>query len=293
MHNEFGISLHRHGRHKDAEREYREAVHLKPDNPAFHFNLGYTLYEQGRYEEAEEAFREADRLQPDNPICWANRAECNAGLARWDKAKVDYARAFELSRDLRPNFWSGRALVCLARGDTTGYRAVCSDMVKHFGEAADTDPNGQVPFACALGPDAVSDFAGPLRLARKAVGSAPNNAGYLRTLGRLLFRAGRLDEAVTQLNRSCKLEDDARVWFTLALAHHRLGHVEEAREWLDKAVKWMEQPRPRDDRQWSHRLQLDLLRREAEEQIRGPGKTPGGKVPGRHPSAAPQKSDTK
>jgi hypothetical protein len=56
------------------------------------------------------------------------------------------------------------------------------------------------------------------------------------------------------------------------MAHHRLGHAVEAREWLNKAVQWMDQagqekgkdagvkvPMP-----WNRRLTLQLLRREAE-----------------------------
>jgi hypothetical protein len=33
-------------------------------------------------------------------------------------------------------------------------------------------------------------------------------------------------------------------WLWLALANQRLGKTEEARRWLDKATKWLEQTRP-------------------------------------------------
>ena len=59
-------------------------------------------------------------------------------------------------------------------------------------------------------------------------------------------------------------------WLFQAMTQHRLGHAEEARGWLKKAVKDLDQPpseRPQDGAggAWNRRLTLQLLRREAEE----------------------------
>jgi hypothetical protein len=68
------------------------------------------------------------------------------------------------------------------------------------------------------------------------------------------------------------------------MAHHRLGHRDEARRWLDKAVQGTREAlktsaEPRADAgnsdgvippNWSRRLTLQLLRREAERLIQGP-----------------------
>jgi hypothetical protein len=58
-------------------------------------------------------------------------------------------------------------------------------------------------------------------------------------------------------------------WFFLAMAHHRLGHREEAKKWLDKAVAWTEKTIREADRGTTslprnRRLTLKLLREEAE-----------------------------
>jgi hypothetical protein len=57
-----------------------------------------------------------------------------------------------------------------------------------------------------------------------------------------------------------------------AMAHHRLGHPDEARRWFDKAVHWMERaPFPKTERggdnpdySWNRRVAHEILRREAE-----------------------------
>jgi hypothetical protein len=53
-------------------------------------------------------------------------------------------------------------------------------------------------------------------------------------------------------------------WFFLAMAHQRLGHAREARVWLEKTQKQMEQ-KSSADASWNRRLTLQLLSREAEQ----------------------------
>jgi WD40 repeat protein/serine/threonine protein kinase/tetratricopeptide (TPR) repeat protein len=62
-------------------------------------------------------------------------------------------------------------------------------------------------------------------------------------VGAALLRAGRLEEAVRRFEESLAIEPE---WhehglnaYGLASAHHRLGHREEARRWLDRAERWL------------------------------------------------------
>src|SRR5208282_557773 len=64
----------------------------------------------------------------------------------------------------------------------------------------------------------------------------------LNTRGVVLYRAGQHAEAVTTLDKSLKAgqgQFDGFDLFFLAMAHHRLGHREEARRCLDRAIEWM------------------------------------------------------
>ena len=67
--------------------------------------------------------------------------------------------------------------------------------------------------------------------------SLPTNASKangLLTRGLLLYREGRYEDAVRRLEEALKIRDNRgatfeKEWASLALAHHRLGHRDEAR----------------------------------------------------------------
>ena len=56
-------------------------------------------------------------------------------------------------------------------------------------------------------------------------------------------RAGNCDDAVVALRKYREFRNDDAEWsnpFILAMAHHRLGNKEEARQWFDKGAQWMD-----------------------------------------------------
>ncbi len=80
------------------------------------------------------------------------------------------------------------------------------------------------------------DYARALRQAQGAVNAQPGNPAFLNTLGAALYRSRRLSEAVGRFEEGIKLRSgsgDAFDWVFLAMAHHRLGHRDEALPWLD------------------------------------------------------------
>ena len=86
------------------------------------------------------------------------------------------------------------------------------------------------------------DTTEALEHARDAVRSAPGEPVYLNTLGVALYRAGEPVRAIEALRQSLEAGQDryaAFDLFFLAMAHHRLGHREEARRCFDGAELWM------------------------------------------------------
>lgn len=63
-----GIEFKLNEQYSDAEKEYRAALELQPDNPTLHFSLGYILARQdlNKGVEAISQLREALRLDPDD-----------------------------------------------------------------------------------------------------------------------------------------------------------------------------------------------------------------------------------
>jgi WD40 repeat protein/tetratricopeptide (TPR) repeat protein len=171
-----------------------------------------------------------------------------------------------------PGQWYRRALLQLAQGDEAGYRATCQRALARLGSTEDPRTANMVAWTCALAPGAVPDLTVPVRLSEKAVASQPKASGWLNTLGLILYRAGRCEEAVQRLNEAIAAGGKGGTvddWLFLAMAHQRLGHTREARQWLSKAVPQAKQelaasPPPR----WFERLELELLRREAEKVVR-------------------------
>jgi len=116
----------------------------------------------------------------------------------------------------------------------------------------------------------------------KIVASDPKNGAYLNTLGAVLYRAGRFDEAAERLAEAetayqATPDPSGSIiysWLFLAMTHHHLGHTEPAREWLAKAAERIEQTGHGESRDagtgaWNRKLAILLLRREAEKLLGG------------------------
>jgi serine/threonine protein kinase/Tfp pilus assembly protein PilF len=171
------------------------------------------------------------------------------------------------------------ALAQLGASQTDSYRDTCLAMVKQFQDTKKPTDGYWVAWTCLLGPEAVDDYEPVVRLAEQAVEADSKSAGYLNTLGAILYRAGRKEEAVERLTEAHDMIENPTAASTtspaynlyfLAMAHHKLGHDEEAEKWLDKANEWTDMVL-RDDESgaaavaWNRKLTLKLFREEAEE----------------------------
>ncbi len=203
------------------------------------------------------------------------------------------------------------ACVHLAMGDIEGYRRICTRRLRDFGQTVG-DPHlaNNVAWKCSLAPEAVEDREAVIRCARTAVKAASRDSdkhAFLNTLGAATYRAGRFEEAFGHLNDAMKAlpepgsrRSEVRAptpggvssgliaggsafdWLFLAMAHDRLGHADEGRKWLDKAVAWidgaLQDPPlgalPESRIGWRTRLQYRVLRREAEALI---GRSPSSR----------------
>jgi tetratricopeptide (TPR) repeat protein len=159
------------------------------------------------------------------------------------------------------------------------YRDACRELVRRFGETENPVTANNVAWACALGPDAVADLKRCVKLAERAVADDPNDYACLNTLGAILYRAGAVEAAIDKLNEAMKTQGEGGTygdWLFLAMAHHRLDHPEEAARWLEKTVNWVEENKGQNAKAetepstlaWDDRLELRILRKEAESLIR-------------------------
>jgi tetratricopeptide (TPR) repeat protein len=209
--------------------------------------------------------------EPTDGLLHARRGRAYAELGEWTKAAPDYAKAIELGVRTQ-SVWLRHAWLRLAIGDGDGYRHSCTRLLQHFGKTENPNDANTLAWACVLAPDAVADPLVPVQLAEKAVKSAPKSSTYLTTLGAAHYRAGQYDRAIQRLDDAMQAQGQGGTvtdWLFLALAHQRLGHPVEAKQWLDKAVVWIEKADREKTLSPSQRLELQWLRREAEALIGG------------------------
>ena len=234
----------------------------------------------GKVEGALADYQTAIDIDPKNDANYRQRGAIYAEQEQWSEATQDYAKARELGHDGVVN-WYRYALLQLGGKEADQYRDTCAEMLAAF-EGTETAGDAHwLAWTCALAPDAVADFTNVVSRAEHAVQNGPESVSYRTTLGAILYRAGRLEEAVKRLTEADKLAEQpdaaaksspAYTWYFLAMAHHKLGDDEEAKKWFQKANEWTDKVM-RDHEEgtatapWNRRLTLKLLREEAEAMI--------------------------
>ena len=191
-----------------------------------------------------------------------------------DKAEDEFARAIELDGDTR-HAWYLPALVRAAVADEKGYRAACRTVLDCFEKSDEREILNQVAWTCAIGPDVIDDYRRVVRLTDRTMADVDEPMHHLQnTRGAVLYRAGRFDDAAEQLEEAVADHWKGGTpwdWFFLAMAHHELGNADDAHDWLDKAVEWIDEDdsesgeeESRPELGWDQQLELEILRQEAE-----------------------------
>jgi uncharacterized protein (TIGR03067 family) len=219
---------------------------------------------RGEYEYARLVCTAVLQVNEQSGSAYLIRSNTHAMLRQWDDAAADYVKAAALVPNIRKTSVSfSEACRLLGTGDREGYRQLCAQMVKLSGEVFAADERHHIARMCVLAPDSGTDPAEAVRLAQRALENFPQTPWYLHDLGLAHYRAGQFALAIEALQKSntttTRWNSNANNWLVLAMAHHRLGHADEAHWWLDFA---RQSPLPY---QHPHEaMAYQLLRREAE-----------------------------
>ena len=247
----LGLALRGAGRLDEAISSFREAARLDDPNKAGAAirSLGDTLRQAGRHDEAVAPFREILRLVPDDFEVRFRLGETLRDAGRPDEATAAFR---ELAGGLRklvgqtpadPGRRHYLAAALMLAGDREGYRRACQGVPDRFGEA-EPWTHSEAARSCLLSPDALPDFLPALAIAEAAAAREPNAIWKLYELALANLRAGRPVEAEQLASRAIARDPDwhaaALNRAVLALAHAKLGHAKEARNWLETTRR----PRP-------------------------------------------------
>ncbi|WP_406697001.1 hypothetical protein V5E97_39050 [Singulisphaera sp. Ch08] len=219
-------------------------------------------------------------------------AEHLAALGRHDEAiaRFEEARRLDPDRWRHPRStgpWFPLGMLRLRGGDVDGYHALCAEALRRFGGTTSRSDAGHLAIFCTGSPAVEVDPGRPLKLARHAVASDPDEPAFLPALGAAEYRAGRHEAAVATLTRALGLLPQDAHWgrahagLFLAMARRRLGQVEEARRALAEADHALAvapaEPDPASPLfawDWCERALGQVLRREAGE-VLGVAPPPG------------------
>jgi tetratricopeptide (TPR) repeat protein len=280
-----GAAYHGMGQAERAVADYSKAIELDPKLAVARIIRASAYIDLQQYDKAIADYGKAIELTPKDANAWTNRGQAFANLSQWDQAIADFSEAVKLDPE-NPYPWCARALARWERSDGAGYRQDCTAMLKRFGRSSSPQTAYFTVVCCTRVPDAVVDWTPLARWAEQTLAADAKDVDRLSALGAVLYRAGRFEEAARRLHQAEDAFQKAPVpspawsiaytWLFLALTHERLGHAEQARQWLDKAVREIDHPpaaTAKVNRSWVRQQAFRLLRREAEQQIRG---SPGG-----------------
>ena len=183
----------------------------------------------------------------------------------WERAAACYSEIIRFSpEDIFARHH--QVLVLLAAGDRGAAQRAGFDLLDRFHKTTTPWVANHVAWCLVLDPGDVANHEASVRLAEIAAEGYRMDLKHfaLKTLGAALYRAGRFEDAIRWLEERVRLSagpEDAQDWAFLAMAHHRLGHRDEARRWLDCLRN--RQPSTDPNQLWDE-LEIRLLRSEAE-----------------------------
>ncbi len=169
------------------------------------------------------------------------------------------------------------ASILVLEGDVAAYRKWSARVAEKFKMTKGPFVGTMLVRACGLSTEPTAEHARLVSWAEQAVAKLPKAPSSLHSLGLALLRSGQPEKALTQFQASIDTgEDSARNWYGLALAHSRLGRLEEAGRWIDKADSWMVRKKSEFADRKEHLsppiyiadwLETEILRREADSLI--------------------------
>jgi serine/threonine-protein kinase len=231
----------------------------------------------------DDLFDRVTKLRPKDRQPWLARLNHHAPRGQWKQAVAALARLVELTPE--DHFgWYQLAPLQLELGDMEGYRRVCREMLKRFGETDQLETAERTAKTCLLIPNSGVDRGLPVKLAERAANRSAGQANakwFHLAKGIADYREGQFPSALERLGKSLSpgsevIYLDSMAYLFLAMAHQRLGQGEEAQQALYKARFLMNEHFPKLERgqflgpDWADWLRFQIVRREAEALIKTP-----------------------
>jgi eukaryotic-like serine/threonine-protein kinase len=214
-----------------AAAEYSKALELKADDWESWSGRAFTAFHRQRWHEASADFSKAIELAPTVHTNWWHRGHAHLALEQWKQAAADFGTVVERW----PDGAEGWFLRAVAFAHLDQRERALADLLQALLKGLNSTG--------AMTDDPRLEKL--LNLAAKTVeGSppaAPNAAQILSTLGLAHYRAGDWKAAIEAFEKAIANPKggSGADWFVVGMACRRLGQQQDARNWYDKAARWM------------------------------------------------------
>ncbi len=214
-----------------AERLFREALLVAPDDHISQFNLGLVQAQSGRLQEAIKHLRRALELRPNFAEARFRLGEALIRTGRESEGQAELAAAIRID----PSFVAAR----VARADWLARRGRLEEAISEYREASKSESKtAGVHLALGLLLARTGRQEGAIKAYHRALELEPDRAETHAALGTLLARQGRLGEAIAALRTSVRLDPgNADAHANLAVALAQKGDPAEAEVQARAAVK--------------------------------------------------------
>ena len=240
------------GRLDEAEKEYREAIRIKPDVVQAHYNLGGFLHDLKRFEEAGEEYREAIRIKPDFVRAHNNLGNLLHVLKRFEEAEEEYREAIRIKPDfVRAHNNLGNLLHNLKRSEEAEeeYREVIK--IKPDFAVAHNNLGILLKDLKRL-EEAEEEY-------REAIRINPDLAMAHNNLGILLSNLKRFEEAEEEYREAIRINPNyVETHYNFGLLYSQTGETEEAKKELEIAKRLFEAQGREEDVKKAEELLISL-----------------------------------
>jgi superkiller protein 3 len=212
------------GRPENAIPAMRLALARDPKQEAYHFRYGMLLTDTKAPAAAIIRLQESLTAFPQSPRLWLALGVAQQAAGKNDEATKSFARAAEIDAKFAPAY--------AYLGATYDERGQYAEAVNFYLKTIEVDPDAAIAYylvAEALLKSNTNDSKQIERHLRRAVALDSRFAQASASLGKLLLRTDRAEEAVIHLRRAVEIEPEfAQAHYQLGRALQRLKRADEA-----------------------------------------------------------------
>lgn len=240
----WGLGLLMMDKYAEAAEVFQRGIDAgrMPDDPRYHYFLAGALEMAGDTGRALAAAREAANLGSENPRVTSRVAWVLYHAQRYEEALQAYTElindfdAERSSPEIRDALRDARLVlsnICVIQGDLAQAEEWLEQVLDEFPE--DISALNDLGYLWA---DQNKHLDRALAMVQKAVDAEPDNAAYRDSLGWALYRLGRFDEAVVELEKAAASDDpDGVILDHLGDAYQAAGESAKAVASWQRAVE--------------------------------------------------------